>query len=270
MPYVVRAVLGMYGPALAAWLVRGPLMHEGFADAGLGTHWRTGGRPSSILALVVVPLCLAVGAALALAAHVQHVDPIGNMLALARQSGIKDAPTSLTTGSTNLSALVLIGAAVLVIAPFVNGIFAFGEEFGWRGYLLPRLYDRIGTWPAIVSVGIVWGVWHAPLILLDGLNYPTHRWLGLGLTTIFCIAMSAFFAALRLRSNSIWPSTLAHGALNAQASVVTVLLAPMEGVLNAPIGLLGALPFALAALVLLRARPSAASFPDLLPRTGLP
>ena len=145
----------------------------------------------------------------------------------------------------------LLGPGILAactIAPFINALFAFGEEFGWRGYLLPRLVTRLGTLRAIVAVGVIWGVWHAPLIVLDGLNFPTQRWAGIGLMIFFCTVMSVFLSALRLRSHSIWPATLAHGALNAEASIVALLLWPMEGFWNAPLGMAGALPFIIAGL----------------------
>ena len=46
---------------------------------------------------------------------------------------------------------------------------AFGEEVGWRGWLLTSLRP-LGTWPALIIVGVIWGLWHAPLILL-GYNF---------------------------------------------------------------------------------------------------
>src|SRR5436305_814196 len=53
---------------------------------------------------------------------------------------------------------------------------AFGEQWGWRGYLLPRLLP-LGQWPALLLSGAIWGLWHAPVILL-GYNYPQHPILG--------------------------------------------------------------------------------------------
>jgi uncharacterized protein len=56
-------------------------------------------------------------------------------------------------------------AAALLVAPAINAIPAFGEEWGWRGWLLPRLIG-LDTWPALLLSGLVWGIWHAPLTLL--------------------------------------------------------------------------------------------------------
>ncbi len=61
-------------------------------------------------------------------------------------------------------AALLVGQLVnVVIGAVVNTVPALGEELGWRGYLFPRLL-RLGTVPALVVSGVVWGVWHAPLL----------------------------------------------------------------------------------------------------------
>lgn len=65
--------------------------------------------------------------------------------------------------------------------------------------------------------GVVWGLWHAPLVLL-GYNYPdAPGWLGLTMMVGMCILVGAVFGWLRLRSESVWPAALAHGAFNAAA-----------------------------------------------------
>jgi membrane protease YdiL (CAAX protease family) len=249
VPFAARAILGMFGPALAAYLVRGPLLREGFADAGLGFRFRSGAGRWYVVAFLAVPACLAIGASIALVLGIQHVDPLGNMTAVAARMGASPDRADLAKA---ISPMVL-GPGIIAactIAPFINAIFAFGEEFGWRGYLLPRLVSRYGTVKAVAIVGVIWGLWHAPLIVLDGLNFPTHRWSGVFLMVVFCCVMSVPFAALRLRSGSVWPSTLAHGALNAEASIVAILLSPMEGIATAPLGIAGLVPFFVAGVLM--------------------
>jgi hypothetical protein len=59
---------------------------------------------------------------------------------------------------------------------------------------------------------------------------------------IFTISLSMIFAWLRFRSGSIWPSTLAHAAINAQAGFGLLLLSHVDSLLGAPLGIIGLIP----------------------------
>jgi uncharacterized protein len=88
----------------------------------------------------------------------------------------------------------------------------WGEEFGWRGYLQRRLFaDR--PLLAAVATGIIWAVWHFPLIV-RGYNYPDHPWLGTLIFPVSLVLTSIVFGWLRERSGSIWAASLAHSATN--------------------------------------------------------
>ncbi|PTL84540.1 CPBP family intramembrane glutamic endopeptidase [Vitiosangium sp. GDMCC 1.1324] len=108
--------------------------------------------------------------------------------------------------------LVIQVVQATLLGPFLNLPFTFGEEWGWRGYLLPRLLP-LGQWRALVLVGVIWGLWHAPLILL-GYNYPQHPVLGVLLFTVVCVLLSLLLGWMRLATGSIWSAVLAHGSLN--------------------------------------------------------
>lgn len=124
----------------------------------------------------------------------------------AHTAGVGELPIPIGT-------LVLIQLVTLPAAAFINLIPALGEELGWRGWLLPRLLP-LGPLPAILLSGVVWGLWHAPLILL-GYNYPgAPGWLGLAAMIGTCVVFGAIFGWLRLRSDSVWPAALAHAAFN--------------------------------------------------------
>ena len=60
----------------------------------------------------------------------------------------------------------LLVPLLIPFAMLMNTFFAFGEEYGWRGYLTPKLAKRMGWVGASLVVGALWGLWHAPVLLL--------------------------------------------------------------------------------------------------------
>jgi membrane protease YdiL (CAAX protease family) len=254
--FTIRTAIGMFGPAAAAALVRGPLRHEGFADAGL--RLSAPGRNAVgmyIAAYVVPPLVFAVGIALSLVIGYQHwTDPVAALQTIIAKQ-LAPAGQSVPAGISlhQLAQIDLISELALALSfgLLFNMIFTFGEEFGWRGYLLPRLAPLGGGWAALIT-GVIWGLWHAPLIVLYGYNFPGHPWLGILGMIAFTTALSFVFAWLRFRSGSVWPSTLAHAAVNAQANIALLVLAPAaDSLLRPPVGVIGAAPIAVLALALL-------------------
>ena len=81
----------------------------------------------------------------------------------------------------------------------INALFAFGEEFGWRGYLLRALKNK-KLLPVSLIIGVVWGLWHFPLILI-GHNYPQHPVAGVGMMMIFCILLSPMMIYIVINRN---------------------------------------------------------------------
>lgn len=104
-------------------------------------------------------------------------------------------------------ALIQLGTGVL-IAPIVTSIFTFGEEFGWRGYLQPKLMP-LGYHKALLLVGFIWRVWHCheSQFWLWLLGAP---WTGFLMMTIFTVSMGIIFGWLAVRGQSIWPAVIAH------------------------------------------------------------
>ncbi|MBL3686066.1 CPBP family intramembrane metalloprotease [Leucobacter zeae] len=165
-------------------------------------------------------------------------------------------PETRELAAASMPPVGVLVALQLVAIPFgalFNSIFAFGEEVGWRGWLLPALRP-LGVWPALVLSGAIWGLWHTPLILL-GHNFGLFDWRGVALMTGGCIAWGVLLGWARLRSGSVWPAVVGHGALNASAGVVGVFAAadgPFDPALVLPLGVAGWIAAALvvAALVL--------------------
>lgn len=108
-----------------------------------------------------------------------------------------------------LAALTFIGFGTL------NAVLAaLGEELGWRGFLVPALYrDNTFLATSLLS-GLIWFVWHAPLILFADYHGGTSPYFGLACFLVLAVGMSFAFAWLRLKSCSLWPAVLLHASHN--------------------------------------------------------
>jgi membrane protease YdiL (CAAX protease family) len=101
----------------------------------------------------------------------------------------------------------------LIAGITINAIAGFGEELGWRGFL-QREFGYMGFWKSSAVIGVIWGIWHAPLILL-GHNYPEHPIAGVFMMTIFTLLLSPIFGYVRLKAKSVIAAAVIHGSLNA-------------------------------------------------------
>jgi membrane protease YdiL (CAAX protease family) len=106
---------------------------------------------------------------------------------------------------------------------------ALGEELGWRGFLLPRLYDRFGFHGACLITGLLHAVWHFPILLWSDYNVGTNPVYAIVCFTVGVTAFGYIMGFLRLRSASIWPCVLLHATHN---SFVEGIFDP----LTAPVG----------------------------------
>ena len=143
--------------------------------------------------------------------------------------GVPVAVVGLANAALWLSGAVEVGASeatrgwglemlpVLILGNVVGAsvTVSLTEEIGWRGYLLPRLTSS-GARPALLLSGLLHGLWHLPVILLTDLYLPTgNRWLVIPGFLLMVTSGGVFMGYLRLRSDSLWPATIAHSAHNA-------------------------------------------------------
>ncbi len=101
-----------------------------------------------------------------------------------------------------------------MVGALTSVLFTFGEEYGWRGYLLPRLLP-LGEIRATLLVGVIWGAWHVPL-LLAGLNYPgVNVWLAFLVFFFFIIPSSFAYTWFYVASSgSVLIVALLHASFN--------------------------------------------------------
>lgn len=126
----------------------------------------------------------------------------------------------------------------------VNAVAGFGEELGWRGFMQREL-GFLGFWKSSAVIGIIWGVWHAPLIL-RGHNYPQHPVIGVFMMIVFCILLAPIFGYIRLRAKSVIAAAIMHGTLNGTAgmSILTV-----KGGNDLTVGIVGLAGFIVLAII---------------------
>lgn len=89
-----------------------------------------------------------------------------------------------------------------------------GEEIGWRGFLLPRLVQRMGFTLGCFISGCIWAAWHYPALLLADYNAGTPRVYALTCFTIMVIGAAYVFGWFRLKSGSLWPAAMLHASHN--------------------------------------------------------
>ncbi|GAA4217229.1 hypothetical protein GCM10022220_49430 [Actinocatenispora rupis] len=179
-------------PALAAVVVRRWVTREGFGDAGLRPRFRAAWRYYLIAWFGPLGL-LAAGVLTAVALGLYRPDPA----ALSRI--VPGVP-----GPALVGGLLLL---VVVLTPLY-----WGEEFGWTSYLRLRILPGRPAAATLVT-GLVWAVWHFPLAFLGYVTY-SNVVLGLLLWTTGFLCQEVMLTWLRLRSGSIWTTSLAHAGNN--------------------------------------------------------
>ena len=110
-----------------------------------------------------------------------------------------------------------------LISGMVGSFAAFGEEGGWRGYMMPKLFSVMGRIPAFLTGGIIWGLWHAPLTCIGhnfGTDYPGFPYVGIIQMCIFCTLVGVMLTYLTEKSGSVWPAAFMHAIGNASPTIL--------------------------------------------------
>lgn len=234
-PYVLTLAACMFMPSVANALTR-VITKEGFGNLMLRPRFRKHLRPY-LAAWFAAPFFIFAGAALYFLIFPAQFDPTAPSLTLPGVgASLQSVPRIALLAATILP--------VLVIGPVVNIIPTLGEEFGWRGYLLPKLTELYGQRAAMLASGVIWGVWHAPMIAM-GHNYGTGYfgapWTGILTMIIFCTFLGATLSALTFRTGSAIPAAMTHSCINALAAAPLLTVRPGYNPLLGPscVGLIG-------------------------------
>jgi membrane protease YdiL (CAAX protease family) len=240
----------MWAPALAHILTR-LVTREGWQETRFRPELRRG-WPYWLAAWALPAVLTVAGLVIYFLVFPQHYDAELTTLLQMLEA------TPVDPGQLNL--WVLVGVQVLqalLLAPVINGVATFGEEFGWRGYLQPRLLGLgMGPRRAMVGMGLIWGVWHWPAILMGhnyGLSYPGAPFLGPLAMVWFTLTVGTLLGWLTFRAGSVWPAVIGHAALNGMANLGVIFVRgdpnPLVGPL--PVGVVGGVAFGAVGLALL-------------------
>src|SRR5215207_9703201 len=200
----------MFAPAAASVVAR-LVLREGFADVSC----RFGGRRTWKMLLLAVLFPIIVGLVaygIAWAIGLAQFDP-QPVAWLASFVGNTASPVTI---------FVVMLALTATIGAIIAALFAAGEEIGWRGYMLTRLIDAGVPRPVLVS-GLIWALWHIPLILAG--IYAAGRYPALS-AVLFVVSVTSIafvFARMRLETGSVWPAIFAHSAWN------SIIQGPFDG-----------------------------------------
>jgi uncharacterized protein len=146
---------------------------------------------------------------------------------------------------------VLAAIQSVVLAPILAIVLAFGEEYGWRGYLQSELC-KLGRVRGVLLVGVIWGMWHWPIILM-GWSYPGYPLIGPLLTVLFTMGLAVALGYAVFTSGSVLLAAYLH-ALNDQVTGYLVFLGfkPFDPVFSFGVGIYGVATLAIVAALILR------------------
>lgn len=140
-----------------------------------------------------------------------------NWLALSGGCRINCIGLAWLTGLATFSAagMSFIGSIVinLTVGVLFSGTATAGEEIGWRGYMLMRLFNAKIPRPVLVS-GVIWGLWHLPLILSGQYSSGPNRTVSAVIFMAAILPTTYLVSWLRLQSGSVWPPIIFHASWN--------------------------------------------------------
>jgi uncharacterized protein len=111
--------------------------------------------------------------------------------------------------------LAIFPLAVFLSFPFGSGL---GEEAGWRGFALPKLLERYSPVTASIILGVLWGFWHIPALLMSSWEGSSQ---GL-LLFLYVIPLTMIMTWVYLKSRrSAIPLMLMHTGGNLYGSMLT-------------------------------------------------
>lgn len=128
-----------------------------------------------------------------------------------------------------------------------------GEELGWRSFMYPQLIVILGKNKGLLIGGIIWGLWHLPLIL-QGHNYPNNPILGNLFMIAMCIPLGIILYYMYIKTKTIFIPAVSHGIFNQFATTIYIFAIKkddFDSLIYGPTGIVGIIILSILALILL-------------------
>ena len=217
--------------------------------------WATVGR-SAGYAMAVMLGVLALGFAVAWLAGTFELPGAGHLVSSDAEfrARMMEIVPGLTAETPMPLVAVVVGGGLfagLLAGLTINGLFAFGEEYGWRGVLADELRP-LGSARANLLTGVLWGLWHAPIIILMGHNYGSEWGWGIPVMVAWTTPLAFLLSWVRERSDSVLAPAILHGAYNGTMGFFAFTIIGGSLLVSLPLGLLMSPVLILGAVVVWR------------------
>ncbi|NDW10044.1 type II CAAX prenyl endopeptidase Rce1 family protein [Dysgonomonas sp. 520] len=116
-------------------------------------------------------------------------------------------------------------------------LFSLGEELGWRGFLL-RETQKAGFLRSSLFIGLVWGIWYIPLVLL-GLYHQGHTGLGVFLMVLFTISATPILIYIRLKMKTVLAPAALISMLTSMIMIMPFIVDNYDETYSSIIGVAG-------------------------------
>ncbi|MFV0469216.1 MAG: CPBP family intramembrane glutamic endopeptidase [Dysgonomonas sp.] len=247
----VVALFYMMSPAIAVLIVQRLIYKESLKPYGLW-YKKNGLKWFLHIPLFFVLLYLLVFAFVALFGNGLHIAQFGildfssdgfleRLFALVPNlpDNVRDMYEQIFTHVSPFMLLIIFFIAGIIAGSTINMVFAFGEELGWRGLLLYET-QKLGFLKSSLIIGSIWGLWHAPLIMM-GHNYPNHPYIGILVMCLFTISITPIFIYIRLKTKSIIGPSIFHGMINSMGGALVFYIAGYDEMFSSIAGAAGIL-----------------------------
>lgn len=243
----------MFAPALSALVIR-LFTREGLVKSGLQFNFFEQ-RFLFLFGWFGMSVLTFLGAVIYFLVFRDNFDPNMTNFVASYSESAANAGTQIT--DVEIVAGVKTDLLVKFFTAAVLDVFnAFGEEWGFRAFVLPKLFRKIGTIPAMIVTGFISGLWYAPLVTIGyfyGEGNSGFPVVNIAAMCLFGTVTGIIYAFLTLRTGSIFPAVFAHSALNVMMSQAAQFT--FDGgnffVGPAPTGILAGIPLIITAVICL-------------------